>query len=85
MIHLAKTEASATGNAASGGPTKDQIQGVRTVVGVDQSRSTITLADARNHIETLNVPDRSMLRTVKPGDNVDVTYTEAIDISLEPA
>lgn len=85
VIHLAKTEASATEKAASGGPTKDQIQGVRSVVGVDQSRGTITLADARNHIETLNVPDRSMLRTVKPGDNVDVTYTEAIDISLEPA
>ena len=53
-------------------------------MGVDQSRGTITLADSKNHVETLGMPDPSLLKTVKPGDHVDVTYREAIDVSLEP-
>jgi hypothetical protein len=54
------------------------------VVGVDPSRGTITLADANNYVETLGLPDPSLLKTLKPGDLVDVTYKEAIDVSLEP-
>ena len=83
VIHLAKTNAAST--AATGASATGEIQGVRTVVGVDASHGTITLADAKNHVETLGVPDPSMLKALKPGDNVEVTYKEAIDVSLEPA
>jgi Cu/Ag efflux protein CusF len=83
VIHIAKTNAPSTETSARES-ANDEIQGVRTVVGVDPSRGTITLADAKNHVETLGLPDPSMLKTLKPGDNVDVTYKLAIDVSLEP-
>jgi Cu/Ag efflux protein CusF len=83
VIHIAKTSAPAT-EMSAGGSANDEVQGVRTVVGVDPSRGTITLADAKNHVETLGLPDPMMLKTLKPGDNVDVTYKLAIDVSLEP-
>lgn len=85
VIHLARTNAAATEKPARGTTENGEFQGVRTVVGVDPSRGTITLADSKNHVETLGMPDPSLLKTVKPGDHVDVTYREAIDVSLEPA
>jgi hypothetical protein len=84
LIHLVKTTAASTAKPALGTSASGEIKGVRTVVGIDPSRGTITLADARNQVETLGVPDPSMLATLKPGDNVDVIYKEAIDVSLEP-
>jgi Cu/Ag efflux protein CusF len=84
LIHLVKSTAASTAKPALGTSASGEIKGVRTVVGIDSSRGTITLADARNQVETLGVPDRSMLATLKPGDNVDVIYKEAIDVSLEP-
>jgi hypothetical protein len=84
VIHLVKTTAASTAKPALGTSASGEIKGVRTVVGIDPSRGTITLADANNQVETLGVPDPSMLATLKPGDNVDVIYKEAIDVSLEP-
>lgn len=83
VLHLAKTNAVSTETPAHATSENGEIRGVRTVVGVAPSRGTITLADANNHVETLSVPDPSLLKTLKPGDNVDVTYREAIDISLK--
>ncbi|MEA2733032.1 MAG: hypothetical protein QOF70_7507 [Acetobacteraceae bacterium] len=84
VIHLVKTDAAATGKSAPGTSANREIKGVRTVVAVDSSRGTITLADANNKVETLSVPDPTVLKTLKPGDHVDVTYREAIDVSLDP-
>jgi Cu/Ag efflux protein CusF len=84
VIHLAKTDVAPTGKSAPGTTANGEVQGVRTVVGTDPSRNTVTLADAQNHVETLGLPDPSLLRTLKPGDRVDVTYKEAVDVSLEP-
>jgi hypothetical protein len=83
VIHLAKTDAAPTAKSTPGTSANGEVQGVRTVVGVDSSRGTVTLADAKNHVETLGLPDPSLLKTLKPGDRVDVTYKEAIDVSLE--
>jgi Cu/Ag efflux protein CusF len=84
ILHLAMTSAAATENPAPGASANGEIQGVRTVVGVDPSRGTVTLADAKNHVEALSMPDSSVLKTLKPGDHVEVTYKEAIDVSLVP-
>jgi Cu/Ag efflux protein CusF len=86
-INLAKTSTASTAEPAPGRASAGEIQGVRTVVGVDPSRQTVTLADSNNHTRTLGVNDQSMLETLKPGDNVEVTYKEAvlIDLDLVPA
>jgi hypothetical protein len=84
IIHLAKTQEKATAEPAAGEASKDQIHGVRTVVGINPSADTVTLADAKNHLLTLGVPDPSVLQSLHPGDNVDVAYREAVVISVEP-
>ena len=48
VIHLAKTGAAPTARSAPGTSRNGEVQGVRTVVGVDSSRGTVTLADARD-------------------------------------
>jgi hypothetical protein len=53
-------------------------------MGIDSSRGTVTLADVQNHVETISLPDPLLLKTLKPGDRVDVTYKEAVDVSLDP-
>jgi hypothetical protein len=45
---------------------------------------TVTLADTNKHVETLGMHDASMLKTLKPGDDVEVTYKEAVVIDLQP-
>jgi Cu/Ag efflux protein CusF len=83
-INLANTKTASTAEPAPGPASAGDIRGVRTVVGVDPSRQTVTLADSENHTQTLGVHDQSMLKTLKPGDNIDVTYKEAVIISIEP-
>jgi hypothetical protein len=82
VIHLARTNAASTDTAAPS--ANGDIHGVRTVLAVDPAHGSVTLADAKNHIETLGLPDPSLLQTLKPGDHVDVTYKQAVDISLGP-
>ncbi|HYZ63938.1 MAG TPA: hypothetical protein VE650_15935 [Acetobacteraceae bacterium] len=84
VVHLNKTSAAATEQPALGTAGSGDIQGVRTVVGVNPSRGTLTLADAGNHVETVSTNDRSMLSSVRPGDRVDITYKEGVVISLTP-
>lgn len=84
VVHLAKTDAAVTAAPAPGAPGNGEIQGVRTVVGVNPSRGTITLADAGNHVETVATHDPSVASTLQPGDHVDVTYKEGVVISLTP-
>lgn len=84
ILHLAKTDAAPTAQPKVT-PGNGEVQGVRTVVAVDPSRGTVTLADANNHVETLSLPDQPIVKTLKPGDKVDVTYKEAIDVSLDTA
>jgi hypothetical protein len=84
VIHLAKTDMAPTAKSASGTTANGEVQGVRTVMGIDSSRGTVTLADVQNHVETISLPDPLLLKTLKPGDRVDVTYKEAVDVSLDP-
>jgi hypothetical protein len=59
---------------------------VTTVVGIDPARGTIDLAGSDNKPETLAVPELEMadMKNLKVGDNVEVTYTKAVAISLDP-
>jgi hypothetical protein len=74
---------------ASAPPTTGaQIHGVSKVVAVDQPRNTVSFAEQNNHVQTIVVHDPSIiavLKTLKAGDPVDVTYTEGIALSLTPA
>jgi hypothetical protein len=54
---------------------------------VDTKNNTVTLRDAEGNSRTVDVEDpgmRQRLSTFKPGDNVEITYTEAVAASLVP-
>jgi hypothetical protein len=71
-----------------GGVTARQATVTAKIVAVDTAEDTVTVktADAKQH--TLKVDDpqiAAQLRTIKPGENVDLTYTQAVAIDVEPS
>jgi len=70
---------------------KPAVAGARTVtlladvVGVDPKASTITLKGPKGNEVTLDVRNPDQFKVVKKGDQVEVTYTEALALSVEPA
>jgi Cu/Ag efflux protein CusF len=62
-----------------------QVTALADVVAVDPKKSTITLKGPRGNTVTLNVQNRDHFKVVKQGDQVEVTYTEALALSVEPA
>ena len=55
------------------------------VVAVDPKASTITLKGPKGNEVTLDVRNPEQFKVVKKGDQVEVTYTEALALSVEPA
>ncbi|MFN7570967.1 MAG: hypothetical protein ACK5TK_05840 [Betaproteobacteria bacterium] len=62
-----------------------QVTATTDVIAVDPVKSTITLKGPRGNRQTLNVRDPEQFKVVKVGDKVDVIYTEALALSVEPA
>jgi len=62
-----------------------EVSAITDVIGVDPKKSTITLKGPRGNVVTLNVQNPDQFKVVKKGDQVEVTYTEALAVSLEPA
>jgi hypothetical protein len=62
-----------------------QVTAIANVIGVDPKKSTITLKGPRGNVVTLDVQNPDQFKVVKKGDQVEVTYTEALALSVEPA
>jgi hypothetical protein len=62
-----------------------EVTAIADVIGVDPKKSTITLKGPRGNVVTLNVQNPDQFKVVKKGDQVEVTYTEALALSVEPA
>jgi hypothetical protein len=62
-----------------------QVTAIAKVTAVDKKAKTITLKGPRGNSVTLDVQNPDQFKVVKVGDNVLVTYTEAVAISVEPA
>ncbi len=62
-----------------------QVTAIAEVTAVDPQKSTITLKGPRGNVVTLNVQNPDQFKVVKKGDQVEVTYTEALALSVEPA
>ena len=77
--------------AAKAPGEKPAVAGARTVtlladvVAVDPKASTITLKGPKGNEVTLDVRNPEQFKVVKKGDQVEVTYTEALALSVEPA
>jgi hypothetical protein len=62
-----------------------EVTAIADVTAVDPKQSTITLKGPRGNSVTLNVHNPDQFKVVKKGDKVEVTYTEALALSVEPA
>jgi hypothetical protein len=62
-----------------------QVTALADVIGVDPKKKTITLKGPRGNVVDLEVQNPEQFKVVKKGDQVEVTYTEALALSVEPA
>ena len=62
-----------------------EVTAIADVTAVDPKKSTITLKGPRGNIVTLDVKNPDQFKVVKVGDQVEVTYTEALALSVEAA
>ena len=62
-----------------------QVTLIADVVDVDPKASTITLKGPKGNTVKLDVRNPDQFKVVKKGDQVEVTYTEALALSVEPA
>jgi hypothetical protein len=54
------------------------------VTAVDPEKKTVTLKGPKGNYETLPVRNPDQFKVVKKGDQVEVTYTQAMAISVDP-
>ena len=62
-----------------------QVSALAEVIDVDPKASTITIKGPKGNEVTLDVMNPAQFKVVKVGDQIEVTYTEAIALSVEPA
>jgi hypothetical protein len=75
-------------NGAPGGGAGSSVTVTVKVLGIDPGTNTVAFqeSDGSQHVIEVKSPEmRKFIRTLKPGDNVDVTYTESVAISVTPA
>jgi hypothetical protein len=74
-------------NVLRGGVTAQQATITARIDSVDPDKKTVTFRGPEGTVHTLKVEDPSLaaqLSRIHPGDNMDVTYTQAVAISVEP-
>jgi Cu/Ag efflux protein CusF len=80
-------EGAETGPGHSGAAMK-QIQATAEVMGVDAKKHKVTFKKPDGTVQTVTVDDPSLrekLSSVKPGDSIEVVYTEAVAGTITPA
>ncbi len=80
-----KTSLTPTPGALPGGTIARQATASVIVKAVDPGVPSITVTTADNRTITRKVAQKSYLDGVKPGDRIDITYTEAVLASFERA
>jgi Cu/Ag efflux protein CusF len=62
-----------------------QIVVTATITAVDRTAQTVTITGPRGNTETIKVKDKTNLRGVEAGDLAELTYTQALAITLDRA
>ena len=95
-LELQKAKTNATGISETGTVVKAdpgqrpavggarEVSAIAKVTAVDPKAKTISLTGPRGNTVTLDVQNPDQFKVVKMGDEVLVTYTEAVAISVEP-
>ena len=54
------------------------------ITAIDTKAPSVTVKDSDGELQTIKVKDPTKLIGLKVGDTVDITYTEAFAISVDP-
>ncbi|HTH61241.1 MAG TPA: hypothetical protein VL689_13910 [Paraburkholderia sp.] len=84
MQETPSIERSAVGEKP-GGKVAREVKVTANVVAVDERAHTVTVKGPEGGLMDLQVNDPAQLQNVKPGDQVEAVYTEALAISVKPA
>ena len=68
-----------------GGTATREITAVGEVVSVDMAKKHISVKNDKGQIIDLKISDPEQLKLAKKGDQIQVTYTEAVAIEMTPA
>jgi len=66
------------------GAITQQTKATVTVTAIDAAAPSITVKTANGHLVSAKVEDKKNLEGVKVGDKIDITYTEALMVTVEP-
>lgn len=80
-----RTEAVTPGAAGTSGTLAKQRTITATITAINEQAPSVSFKGQRGWTFTAPVRDRAALSTVKVGDQVEITWTEAVLVSLEPA
>jgi hypothetical protein len=84
-LEVTQAAAKAPAGASPGAGGLRQFKVVTTIEGLDRPTQTVTVKGPRGNYLTARVADPSRLTKARIGDNIVITYTEALAISLEKA
>lgn len=62
-----------------------EIMVTATITAIDKKAHTVTIKGPEGNTETIKAKDPKNLDAIKVGDLVEITYTQALAISLDPA
>jgi len=62
-----------------------EVRAIATVTAIDEKAKTVSLKGPRGNTVTLDVRNPEHFKVMKVGDEVQVTYTEAVAFSVAPA
>ncbi len=80
-----KTTAQAKPGEKPSGKEQVKVRVTATISAIDKTTSYITLVGPKGNAYDVKARDPKVFNEIKVGDKVDVTYTEALAISVEPA
>jgi Cu/Ag efflux protein CusF len=70
---------------APGGTISQQMVAVVTIAAIDAKTPSITITNDRGQKMSLRIEDAKNLTGYKAGDKVEITYTQALAVSVTPA
>ncbi len=74
----------APGDKPAGG-VAEQVRVTAKVTAVDKAKGRVQLQGPKGQVQSFTVKDQNLLRDLKVGDDIQVVYTEALAIAVEPA
>ncbi len=85
MSSVSRSVQRAEPGAKPGGTVTDQINTTATVVSMDKRNAELTLKGPSGNIVTFKGVNPDNLESLKVGDQLDITYTQALAISIAKA